>query len=290
MNTLADKFSSEILLVNKYMERLISVDLAEPKVLNEVAEACRYSVTNPGKRFRALLTLLTAKALGREVDYVLPYAASVELIHTYSLIHDDLPAMDDDDYRRGKPSHHKVYGEAMAIVCGDALQALAFEHIAQAYQHTPELGLKAVLALAKASGYQGMVGGQAMDILISQGRQVSREDIEFLHSLKTGQLIAAAVEGGAILCEASDQQHSKLVELGQVLGLAFQVADDIMDHDKEKPELMGLPGHIGLEFTKQLLDQLTLRSLKLVEDLGVAYSDFKFIVEFNSDRVQSVAI
>ncbi len=272
------------------MERLISVDLAEPKVLNEVAEACRYSVTNPGKRFRALLTLLTAKALGREVDYVLPYAASVELIHTYSLIHDDLPAMDDDDYRRGKPSHHKVYGEAMAIVCGDALQALAFEHIAQAYQHTPELGLKAVLALAKASGYQGMVGGQAMDILISQGRQVSREDIEFLHSLKTGQLIAAAVEGGAILCEASDQQHSKLVELGQVLGLAFQVADDIMDHDKEKPELMGLPGHIGLEFTKQLLDQLTLRSLKLVEDLGVAYSDFKFIVEFNSDRVQSVAI
>ncbi|MCB0390271.1 MAG: polyprenyl synthetase family protein [Bdellovibrionales bacterium] len=285
MTTLTDRFASEINLINNYLENLIPT---EPEIieLKEMAEACRYSLVNPGKRFRALLSLLTARSLEHELNLVVPYAAAVELIHTYSLIHDDLPCMDDDDYRRGQPSHHKVYGEAMAVISGDALQSLAFELIAENYMQMPKLGLKAVNVLAKASGYQGMVGGQGIDLRVSEGLETDQKTVEVLHNLKTGRLIQAAIEGAAILCEASDKDILIFSEFGADLGLAFQVTDDILDHDENNPELMALPKYLGLEKTKDYLNQLTQSAISKIEVFGDQAKDLKFIAEFNLNRLE----
>ncbi|MCB0355654.1 MAG: polyprenyl synthetase family protein [Bdellovibrionales bacterium] len=284
MNTLTDKFASEIHLINNYLEQIIPAE-QEQSELNEMAQACRYSLIHPGKRFRALLSLLTARTLGYELNLVLPYAAAVELIHTYSLIHDDLPCMDDDDYRRGQPSHHKVYGEAMAVITGDALQTYAFEMIAENYQQMPKLALRAVNILAKASGYQGMVGGQAIDLRVGEGLKVDSEKIILLHQLKTAALIQAATAGAAVLCEATEADIKKFTEFGLELGLAFQVADDILDHDDTQPELMGLPMQMGLQATREFLDQLTAKALGYLEDFDKSADDLRFIVEFNKNRL-----
>ena len=284
MTTLTDQFSSEITLINNYLEKLIPAEQELPE-LNEMAKACRYSLINPGKRFRALLSLLTARTLGYELNLVIPYAAAVELIHTYSLIHDDLPSMDDDDYRRGQPSHHKVFGEAMAVVSGDALQTLAFELIAENYKQMPKLGLRAVSILAKASGYQGMVGGQAIDLRVGEGSTATENTVKVLHQLKTGCLIQSATEGAAVLCEASESEIKTFAEFGAELGLAFQVADDILDHDESNPELMGLPKYIGLEKTHEFLKQLTDQSMARLEAFGDKAKDLKFIAEFNLNRL-----
>ncbi len=284
MTTLADKFSSEITLINNYLENLIPLEQETPE-LNEMAKACRYSLVNPGKRFRAVLSLLTARTLGHELNLVVPYAAAVELIHTYSLVHDDLPCMDDDDYRRGQPSHHKVFGDAMAVIAGDALQTLAFEVIADNYQQMSKLGMKAVFVLAKASGYHGMVGGQGIDLRVGEGLKVNESTVKKLHELKTGCLIKASTEGAAILCEAPEADVKLFSEFGAQLGYAFQVADDILDHEEANPELMGLPKHIGIDKTKDLLEQLTENVIKQIARYGDASKDLQFIAEFNYKRV-----
>ena len=284
MLTLADKFSSEIALINNYLENLIAKE-QQPIELNEMAEACRYSLNSSGKRFRAVLSLLTARALGHELNLVVPYAGALELIHTYSLIHDDLPCMDDDDYRRGKPSHHKVYGEAMAVISGDALQTLAFESIAENYKQMPRLGMQAISILAKASGYQGMVGGQAIDLRVGEGQEVNHKTVELLHQLKTGKLIQASTQGAAVLCEASEIHIQLFSHFGETLGFAFQVADDILDHNEDHPERMGLPKYIGIDKTKDLLRELTNKAIDQISEFGEASNDLKFIAEFNKNRV-----
>ncbi|MDB5101235.1 MAG: farnesyl-diphosphate synthase [Cyanobacteria bacterium RYN_339] len=204
-------------------------------------DAMRYSLQAGGKRVRPLLTVATLEALGRDPRPALPAACAVELIHTQSLIHDDLPAMDDDDLRRGKPTNHKVFGEANAILAGDAMLAHAFVLLAAELTpaYRPELALAAIRELAEAT--VAMVSGQVVDIE-SEGQAVAADVLEYIHRHKTGALIRAAVRLGGILGEASADDMQRLGAYAEELGLAFQIADDILDGTKTAEELGKTPG------------------------------------------------
>ena len=203
----------------------------------DVVKAMKYSLFAGGKRLRPILCIAGAEALGVDGSQVMPVACALEMIHTYSLIHDDLPAMDNDDMRRGKPTNHKVFGEAVAILAGDGLLTEAFRVMAKTPlgKIKPEALLKVICLVAQASGYQGMVGGQVTDIQ-SEGKTVEPATVEFIHSHKTGALIAASVTSGAILGGATEPQVNAISEYGREIGLAFQIADDILDveGDSEK--------------------------------------------------------
>ena len=190
--------------------------------------AMRYAVLGGGKRIRPLLTCATASSLGADATLALPAACAIEFVHAYSLIHDDLPAMDDDDLRRGRPTVHVVYGEAVAILAGDALQALAFETIARAESLSTDARLAMTAALACAAGWSGMVGGQAFDIEAT-GREIPLLELEAMHRAKTGALLETAVDLGALVVAAPDSTRIALREFGATIGLAFQVVDDLLD-------------------------------------------------------------
>jgi geranylgeranyl pyrophosphate synthase len=192
-----------------------------------LVEAMRYAVQGGGKRIRPLLTLATADALGADVVAVVPAACAVELIHAYSLVHDDLPAMDDDDLRRGRPTLHVAFDEATAILAGDALLTLAFERLATS-PLPPEHRIAMVQCLAAAAGWQGMVGGQAFD-MAATGQRLTLDALERMHRGKTGALLAAAVSLGAIGAGANDRTKGLLDEFARAIGLAFQIVDDLLD-------------------------------------------------------------
>jgi geranylgeranyl diphosphate synthase type II len=204
-----------------------------------LVESMRYSLLAPGKRLRPLLVLAAAEAVGREPDEPLRLAAAaVELVHCYSLVHDDLPAMDDDDFRRGQPTNHKAFGEATAILAGDALLTLAFQWLAEAGAAAgaatgdplvAQRTLRAIVALAKAAGMSGMVRGQARDL--AQPQQESLQSVERLAAEKTGALFRAALEVGATVADAGPAQMEALVRFGENYGVAFQHADDLADED-----------------------------------------------------------
>jgi geranylgeranyl diphosphate synthase type II len=207
-----------------------------------VFEAMRYSMMSGGKRVRPILLLAGAQAVGNDQKALLPAACALECIHTYSLIHDDLPAMDNDDLRRGRPTCHKVYGEAIAILAGDGLLTYAFEFMCKpemAQNVSPHLLSKAIFLLARAAGVSGMVGGQTADILM-EGRLVDAETLSFIHSHKTGALIGASVEIGALLGKGSDEELNHLKRYGESLGLAFQIKDDLLDVEGDQ-EILGKP-------------------------------------------------
>ncbi len=199
----------------------------------------RYSLFAGGKRLRPILALAAAETVGGRIADALPLACSLELIHTYSLIHDDLPSMDDDDLRRGKPTSHKVFGEALAILAGDALLTEAFHLLTRPdlmRDVSPRRRLRAINQVARAAGSYGMVGGQVMDIA-SQGQKIESHLLEYIHSHKTGALIAASVCTGAIIGGASPSQYKALNRYGEKLGLAFQVIDDLLDVQGEEKKL-----------------------------------------------------
>ena len=194
-------------------------------------KAMEYSLFAGGKRIRPILHLGAVEALGGDVESCTPFACSLEMIHTYSLIHDDLPAMDDDDLRRGKPTNHMVFGEAMAVLAGDGLLTEAFSIISRPEfiaKHDPSALLTAIQELAKASGCEGMVGGQASDIE-SEGKEPDPETLQFIHTHKTGALIRASVRTGAILAGAAADGIDAFTRYGEALGLAFQVRDDLLN-------------------------------------------------------------
>jgi farnesyl diphosphate synthase len=191
-------------------------------------QAMRYSALAGGKRFRPALVYASGKALGLKMDRLDALACAIELIHTYSLIHDDLPAMDDDDLRRGQPTCHRAFGEATAILAGDALQALAFEILASANPAQAPTNLILVRELANACGSTGMAGGQALD-LSAVGNSISLPELETMHRLKTGALIQLAVTAPCHMADASDDTRNRFSDFGEHLGLAFQVHDDILD-------------------------------------------------------------
>jgi geranylgeranyl diphosphate synthase type II len=202
----------------------------------------RYSIFAGGKRLRPVLALAAAEAVGGGAVGVLDEACALELIHTYTLIHDDLPAMDNDDFRRGRPTSHKVFGEAMAILAGDALQTLAFAVLARGRgRHAPELIAEVSGMLAEAAGSCGVIGGQAVDIE-SEGRAVSRDTLEYIHAHKTGRLLQAAVLLGAVLAGADAGQRESLAAYGTAIGLAFQITDDILDVTSTAEQLGKTPG------------------------------------------------
>jgi geranylgeranyl diphosphate synthase type II len=211
------------LLVERELARLTFS--SEPGTARLV-EAMRYSLLAGGKRIRPVLALATARAIGRDERDMLPLAAGIELIHTYSLIHDDLPAMDDDDMRRGRPTAHVVYGEDVAILAGDGLYAEAFRHILTHQAGEPKAILEAMRELAAATGVEGMVGGQYMDVV---GEQRDADDLRRLHELKTGRLIGASVECVLLINAMTQPDTSDFCEFAAELGVLFQIVDDILD-------------------------------------------------------------
>jgi geranylgeranyl diphosphate synthase type II len=238
----------------------------EDNIPADIYKAVRYSVFNGGKRIRPILCLAATEAVGGDLGPAIPVACALELIHSYSLIHDDLPAMDDDDFRRGKPTCHKVFGENIAILAGDALLTEAFvllSHV-EKVRLSAERRLAVIQEIAKAAGICGMVGGQALDVL--SGKSVSDEDtLNEIHRRKTGALIVAAVKSGAIIFNARKDKIQALAEYGINVGLAFQVADDILNVEGDR-ELMGkktgsdaahdkltYPSLLGLDLAKEKL-------------------------------------
>lgn len=231
--TLSAAMSDAAAAVVEAMERILpKSDFPEQKLF----DAMRYGSLNGGKRLRPFLVLSSARIFGVADDCALRAAAAVECIHCYSLIHDDLPAMDNSDLRRGNPTVHKQYDEATAILAGDALLTLAFEILADARTHEdPQVRCKLVTALAKASGVHGMVGGQMLD-LIAETTELDIGAITRLQRLKTGELIAFSTEAGAILGKASVQHHNALRAYAHDLGLAFQIIDDLLDAEGTEAE------------------------------------------------------
>jgi geranylgeranyl diphosphate synthase, type II len=210
--------------VDAYLETIIFSDAAE---LSGLVEAMRYSLLAPGKRIRPVLCLATAAALGQPAEAVLPVAAALELIHTYSLIHDDLPAMDDDALRRGLPTCHVAYGEHVAILAGDALYAEAFRHIVEHQPGAAENVVRALGRIAAATGVDGMVGGQYLDVVTAA--PAGPDGLRRLHELKTGRLIVAAVECPLLLSGASEPETMRFGQFAGELGVLFQIVDDILD-------------------------------------------------------------
>jgi geranylgeranyl diphosphate synthase type II len=203
-----------------------SLTFTDDPGIARLVETMRYSLLAGGKRIRPVLALATARSIGRDERDFLPLAAALELIHTYSLIHDDLPAMDDDDMRRGRPTAHVAFGEDVAILAGDALYAEAFRHVLSHQQGEPADILAAMAELAAATGVNGMVGGQFLDIA---GEQQTAEDLRRLHGLKTGRLICASVECVLLIAGMSRPDTSAYREFASELGVLFQIVDDILD-------------------------------------------------------------
>ncbi len=224
-------------LIDSFMERYFSRTI----VPDALYESITYSLSAGGKRIRPILCLASYEACGGKAEDVVPYASAFELVHTYSLIHDDLPAMDDDDLRRGKPTNHKVFGEGMAILAGDALLTEAFYLLSNerhAVASIPGSALiRAINEVADGSGMYGMVGGQAQDLL-SENEEPDPETLFFIHRCKTAALITAAVKTGGILACCSEERMAGLASYGKSTGLAFQVIDDILDVEGET-EVLG---------------------------------------------------
>ena len=251
-------FAGRIDVYRDLMEQDLGSVLPQPAASGgKLAEAMRYAVLGGGKRIRPLLCFATAECLGLNPDAVLPAATAVELIHAFSLVHDDLPAMDDDDLRRGKPATHKAFDEATAILAGDALQSMAFEQLAQRAPAQQAAGL--VVTLAQATGATGMTGGQAID-LASEGQQIDLDTLERLHRLKTGALLSACV---SLVCqwdpESAGTDQAPLADFGRDIGLAFQIHDDVLDATRSSEEL-GKPG--GSDQAANKSTWVSLRGLK----------------------------
>jgi len=235
-------------MVNKALDRLVPGDGAYPGVIHE---ALRYSLFAGGKRIRPVLALAAAEVLDGSLGDIMPAACALELIHTYSLVHDDLPAMDNDDLRRGMPTCHVKFGEAMAILAGDALLTMAFELITRCPQRgkiTADRVVRAVSEAAAAAGTAGLIGGQVVDITSASGR-VDKETMAYIHRNKTGALIRVSVRTGAILSGAGEEELESLTAYAGHLGLAFQITDDILDLVGDE-KTMGKPAGSDLKNDK----------------------------------------
>jgi geranylgeranyl diphosphate synthase type II len=260
---------------------------------DRLVDAMRYSLTAGGKRIRPILCCAAAEALGGRREEALPAACAIEMIHTYSLIHDDLPAMDDDDLRRGKPTCHRAFDEATAILAGDALMALAFEVIAaHGYPSAaPAVRAEAVRILAQASGIRGMAQGQMIDIQ-SEGRRLSLEELTRLHALKTGAMIEASLALGGLAAGGSAEELARLAAYGRSVGLAFQVVDDILNVEGD-PALLGksvgtdeirlknsFPALMGLEKSKEFAHNLESEALAAIAGLDRRAEPLRAIAGF----------
>ena len=270
-------FEQTLLAVEETLGQMLP---PETQVPTELHGAMRYSVFAGGKRLRPALCVAGYSAFRSDWNKVVPIAASLELVHTYSLIHDDLPAMDNDDFRRGMPSCHRKFGEAIAILAGDALLTLAFETIALCDRFSPVRILGVVTGLAKAAGTQtGMIGGQVLD-LEAAGTPVNSDHLDVIHRSKTGALIEASIVIGAHLGEAGQEEMRQIREYGQQVGLAFQIVDDILDETGRGNDLGKTPGKDryqskatyprihGIAESRRMVCEITARARQSVVRIG----------------------
>ena len=273
-------FNSELKEKVAYIEEILKTYLPKKEGYQKlIMEAMEYSVLAGGKRLRPMLMNETYKLFGGKNEIIKPFMAAIEMIHTYSLVHDDLPAMDNDDYRRGRLTTHKVYGEDMGILAGDALLNYAFETASKAFDIEPESSYnigKAIQYLSGRSGIYGMIGGQVVDVK-SAGEKISGEKLEFIYELKTGGLIEASMCTGAILAGASKKDIDTIERIASLVGMAFQIQDDILDVTSTK-EVLGKPIHSdekndkttfvtwkGFEESKKLVEEYSLEAVELLK-------------------------
>ncbi|MFH1824254.1 MAG: polyprenyl synthetase family protein [Candidatus Firestonebacteria bacterium] len=251
----------------------------EKEYLGIIHKSMRYSIFAGGKRIRPILVVLSAEILGKNYKLVLPTACALELIHTYSLIHDDLPCMDNDDFRRGRLTNHKVFGEGLATLSGDALLTYAFELISRNVKVKgvkPENVLKIINIVSKACGTSGLIGGQVVDIL-SEGKKVSKSELKYIHTHKTGALICASLQAGAILSDAKDKEYDALTTYGENLGLLFQIVDDMLNvvgdakklgksvGSDAKRKKITYPSLFGIEKSKEEIEKLRKKAKNSVK-------------------------
>lgn len=265
-------------------------------VPTKLHESIRYSVLAPGKRLRPTLVLAAAEAVGCPNEHVMATACALECIHVFSLIHDDLPCMDNDDYRRGRLTNHKVYGDAMALLAGDALLTLAFQLIAENTSTVPaDRVLPTLRLIAVASGTWGMVGGQVVD-MESQGQDVTTDTLHYIHAHKTGALLTASVVAGALLAGADEVQRERLSAYGAHIGLAFQIADDILDVTGDEAKIgkpvgsdqqrdkATYPKLYGLEESRRRAHLEVEMAVKAVEEFDSAAMPLRAIARYIVER------
>jgi len=280
-------------MVETALERVLPPEAAPP---TRIHQAMRYSVLAPGKRLRPILVVAGAEAVGGRAEAVLDTACALELIHAYSLIHDDLPAMDDDDYRRGRLTNHKVFGEAVAILAGDALLTLAFRLVASnAARIAPGVVGLVVAEVADAAGTDGMVGGQVVDIE-SEGKVISGEMLDYIHLHKTAALIRVALRVGAVLAGGREEVVDAISRAGEALGLAFQIVDDILDVEgnlaelgktagsDERKQKATYPSLHGLPASKARARDLIEETKRLLLPLGPAAEPIRALADFVLER------
>ncbi len=283
-------------VVDKCLEKLIPPAKTFPPALHE---AMRYSLFAGGKRVRPILALAAAESLGAKTNELLPVAAALELIHTYSLIHDDLPAMDNDDFRRGRPTCHRVYGEALAILAGDGLLNMAFEVLSdpRRLKGIPAQRLLTITKeIAAASGVFGMIGGQVVDIQ-SEGKEIDFPTLEYIHTHKTGALIRSSVRVGALYAKAGKRQFAALTRYGELIGLAFQIADDLLDITGKQEETgkdvgsdlkkgkKTFPSFYGLEESRRRAHEVMEHAVAALEGFGRAADPLRELAKYIVTRV-----
>jgi geranylgeranyl diphosphate synthase type II len=282
-------------LVDAALDRwLPKIDLLPPRL----HQAMRYSVFAGGKRLRPVLIIAACEAVGGPAERVLPAACAMEMIHTYSLIHDDLPAMDDDDFRRGRPTNHKVFGEANAILAGDALLTEAFRLLADPVAnagHDPVVLLRVIETVARCAGSQGMVGGQVVD-MEAEGQPVDLATLQYIHTRKTGALFLASIQAGGWLGGGRDEQVAALTRYGEAAGLAFQIGDDILDivgdqamlgKDVGSDQARGkatYPALLGLSEARRRAEELRDLALDALVPLGGSAEPLRAIARYIVDR------
>jgi geranylgeranyl diphosphate synthase, type II len=283
-------------IIDKTLEKLVPPAKAFPPVIHD---AMRYSLFAGGKRVRPVLAIAAAEAVGAATVELLPVAGALELIHTYSLIHDDLPAMDDDDLRRGRPTCHKTYGEAVAILAGDGLLTMAFEVLSDPRR------LKSIQArtlvsmireIAVASGVFGMVGGQVVDIQ-SENKEIDFPTLEYIHTHKTGALIRASVRVGALYAKAGKRQFAALTRYGEMAGLAFQIVDDILDVTGKQEELgkdigsdlekgkKTFPSFLGLEESRRRAEEVVGEAIDVLKGFDRKADPLRELAKYIINRV-----
>lgn len=264
----------------------------------DIVDAMTYSLFAGGKRLRPILCIAGAEAVGGDGTMVLPVACALECIHTYSLIHDDLPVMDDDDLRRGKATSHVVFGEALALLAGDGLLTEAFDIMTRPalISHLPaDRLLRVVHIIARASGFRGMVGGQVVDIQM-EGRKADLETVDFIHRHKTGALITAAIVAGGVLAGGDERQTAALQSYGEKIGMAFQISDDILDVEGDS-EIMGkpvggdaarhkmtYPALLGLEEARKAQRGLVDQAVRALEPFGSAAEPLHHLARYVIQR------
>lgn len=263
-----------------------------------VIESMEYSMKAGGKRLRPVLLLEVCKMVGGNIKDAMPFALAMEMIHTYSLIHDDLPAMDNDDYRRGKPTNHKVYGEGIAILAGDGLLNLAFETMLEKINNNPDFfnrGISTMHLISRASGINGMIGGQVVD-LESEGKKIDLETLDFIHHNKTSALIEASINAGAIIGGATEEQYRNLEIYGKSIGLTFQIIDDILDvigDEKKLGKRIGsdqdnkkstYPSIYGIDESKKIASRLIKNGIEALKGFDEKADFLRDLAKYLEDR------